>query len=274
MWFGAFLIFGIGFALVGVREPWPDDAVLFYLIAVTCVLVGLPPLRCRIVADEKGVTVTNPLSRYTVAWADLADIGLEKSEVGFNLGFTTLLLYRGWGLALSTTDGRTLLPYAPQGRKKPGSTVPRLQQTLLAMRDRYIAEPTIPASGELPKSPARVVEASDERQGAQGRREAGHGSHPEAFEEMWARFTRFEELIITLAAIGVPIVLFWAIDAYVSIGWLNGLAQIVVTGVGDLAIVALLFALFAAPRLLWRRLHGRAEPYRPRHSIAFTKPAP
>ena len=133
-WCGGFLIVGAFIAAVGFASTEGLGADLaFVAVALACVLVASAGLRMSIVADESTVTVTNLLRRRAIPWSQLEDVLLVAVEANLDLGFHYLLFV--------THEGTSTRADLPTGRAHPGGKMVRLQEALLAMKDRYAPGP-------------------------------------------------------------------------------------------------------------------------------------
>lgn len=132
VWFGVLFLVGLFLAGMALDVNGTGDAGTARLIGgvgALCVGVALPALRWSIVADEKGVTITNYGRPRTIVWADLDEVLLEAVQANIEVGFHYLVLV--------AAGGKRVRAAAPTGMNKPGGKMRRLQEDLLAMRDHY-----------------------------------------------------------------------------------------------------------------------------------------
>ena len=134
-WLGGFCIPGLLLIFVA---PWlgPDstnqarDTAYLLLFGLACCAIGAVGLRFSVVADSHAVRVTNLFRRYTITWAELADVEVEEGPGG------------GARLAFVTTGGRRMAFTGRIGRsERQWRRLVEMQDDLLAMRDRYTPTP-------------------------------------------------------------------------------------------------------------------------------------
>ncbi|WP_392545319.1 hypothetical protein [Oryzobacter telluris] len=133
LWFCGGLLTGAVGAVVGTELLGAEARPFGYPVAVVLGVLGVLCLRLGLTAGRDGVRVGTYFGSTTVRWAHLAAVDFEKVP-------TEVEIWPNHWLVLVTRRGRRVKVEGVTGTVDRGGRLDVLRGTLLAMRNRYLAE--------------------------------------------------------------------------------------------------------------------------------------